>query len=124
VPTTRHLNAFDRNAATLWSDMRDRLDAKRLNDFSEIRTEKKKMVKAGENSGYDPDMDIELEWELWARLRYSWFRGEAKDRPSDLTAMQFVNVEDYGLYVSDAASAELKEAAISRFGRMYLGCIH
>src|SRR3972149_4271096 len=38
VPTTRHLNAFDRNAATLWSDMRDRLDAKRLNDFSEIRT--------------------------------------------------------------------------------------
>ena len=33
----------------------------------------KKMVKAGENSGYDPDLDIELGFELWADLRYSFF---------------------------------------------------
>ena len=34
----------------------------------------KKTVKAGENSGYDPDLDIELGFELWASLRYAFFK--------------------------------------------------
>jgi hypothetical protein len=29
----------------------------------------KKMVKGGANSGYDPDLDIGLGFELWASLR-------------------------------------------------------
>jgi hypothetical protein len=30
-----------------------------------------KKVKAGENSGYDPDLEIELGFELWASIRYN-----------------------------------------------------
>ena len=34
----------------------------------------KKMVKAGKNSGYDPDLDINLGFEIWATLRDSFFK--------------------------------------------------
>ena len=33
----------------------------------------RKTVKAGPNSGYDPDADMPLEFELWAGLRYNFF---------------------------------------------------
>lgn len=90
----------------------------------EYRADVKKMVKAGENSGYDPELELELEFELWAGLRYHWFCGEAKDRPADLPASWLVAVEGHGLHISDSCSAELRAAALARFGRMYLGCIH
>jgi hypothetical protein len=32
-----------------------------------------KKVRVGENSGYDPDLEVELGFELWASLRYSFF---------------------------------------------------
>src|SRR5207302_7350854 len=34
-----------------------------------------KLVKAGPNSGYDADLDIELAFELWAGVRYQFFNG-------------------------------------------------
>jgi hypothetical protein len=40
-----------------------------------------KMVKAGPNSGYDPDLDIDLGFELWSRVRYQFFNGGLTRRP-------------------------------------------
>lgn len=34
-----------------------------------------KLVKAGPRSGYDPDLDIELGFELWASVRYQFLMG-------------------------------------------------
>ncbi len=34
------------------------------------------------------------------------------------------DVENYGLYVSETCNEELRKAAIERFGKCYLGCIH
>jgi len=84
----------------------------------------KKMVKAGENSGYDPDLDLELEFELWAGLRYNWFAGEDKNRPEGEEFWPVVDVSDYGLHISDACTPELRDAAYGRFAKSYLGCIH
>lgn len=95
-----------------------------------------KTVKAGENSGYDPDMDIRLGFELWAGLRYNFFGGEVPDPdaaegPTHAVYPEFVDapwplmpVEPHGLYVSSRCGKALADAARKRFGQMYLGCIH
>ena len=85
----------------------------------------KKMVKAGENSGYDPDSDMELEFELWAGIRYNFFA--AAPPPPDQWESQLdfqVNVEARGLHVAAACDLAVRRAAVARFGSMYLGCIH
>ena len=84
-----------------------------------------KMVKAGENSGYDPGLDIELGFELWASLRYAFFKAP-KPIPGaeDSLGDAMFDVENYGLYVSETCNEELRKAAIERFGKCYLGCIH
>lgn len=82
-----------------------------------------KKVKAGPNSGYDPELEVELGFELWASLRYSFFKrslpATESDQPSPL-----LGVESCGLYVSDRCDEILAEAARIRFGKVYLGCIH
>lgn len=86
----------------------------------------KKMVKAGENSGYDPDSDMELEFELWAGIRYNFFAA-APPPPPDQWESQLdfqVNVEARGLHVAAACDLAVRRAALARFGSMYLGCIH
>lgn len=85
----------------------------------------KKMVKSGENSGYDPDADMELEFELWASLRYSFFA--APPPPIDTWKSQAdfcVDVASRGLHIADSCDANVRSAALARFGSMYLGCIH
>lgn len=86
-----------------------------------------KLVRTGENSGYDPDLEIELGFELWASLRYQFFKapqpnpGAIPDNPiGDL----IFDVENFGLHISDGCPQALKEAALQRFGACYLGCIH
>ncbi len=84
-----------------------------------------KQVKAGENSGYDPDLDISLGFELWAGCRYSFFSG----RPPRIEEMKSildhkVQVSGYGLFISEGCPPTLRAAAEARFGEMYLGCIH
>jgi hypothetical protein len=87
----------------------------------------KKLVKAGPNSGYDPDLKVELGFELWARMRWNFFKAPqpfpGADSQDPVGTMEF-DVENYGLYVSPRCPQELLRAAISRFGRCYLGCIH
>jgi len=85
----------------------------------------KKTVKAGENSGYDPDSDMELEFELWAGVRYNFFA--AAPPPPDQWKSQLdfqVDVEWRGLHVAATCDPEVRRAALARFGSMYLGCIH
>jgi hypothetical protein len=85
----------------------------------------KKMVKAGDDSGYDPKMDVELEFELWAGLRYNFFA--AAPPPVDTWKSQLdfqVDVESRGLHIADSCDTKIRDAALARFGSMYLGCIH
>ncbi|WP_225037426.1 DUF3800 domain-containing protein [Winogradskyella sp. SM1960] len=83
-----------------------------------------KKVKAGSNSGYEPDLEIELGFELWAGIRYNLLgeidmeRFETGDRyPMKMT-------EPYGLYISEFCDNKLKENTRERFGEIYMGCIH
>ena len=86
-----------------------------------------KSVKAGPRSGYDPDLQINLGFELWASVRYALIgRNEeipGLSEPGD-EANPYFRVEGYGLYIAPSCSDELSDAARKRFGVNYLGCIH
>ena len=85
-----------------------------------------KKVVTGENSGYEPDLEITLGFELWAGIRYSFFMAPtAHSAPQDeQLLMATFNVEGYGLYISKLSSSDLVQASRRRFGTNYLGCIH
>lgn len=83
-----------------------------------------KMVKAGENSGYDPDLDIELRFEMWATIRYTFFNEGSKLYIDDQIVDATLKVEPYGLYISDLCDKNLSDIARAKFGNIYLGCIH
>jgi hypothetical protein len=82
------------------------------------------MVKAGENSGYDPDLSIELGFEIWATLRYTLFNKGSTICTDVQIADATVKVEPHGLYISKFCDSNLTETARSKFGDVYLGCIH
>lgn len=85
----------------------------------------KKTVKAGEDSGYDPDLDIELGFELWASLRYAFFKApQPIPGPEDPLGNSMFDVKNYGLHVAPSCDDALRIAAVERFGECYLGCIH
>ena len=84
-----------------------------------------KTVKVGPNSGYDPEMIIELGFEMWAGMRYLFFSNyrtirEIQDPIKDLT----FEVGRYSLYTAPGCSNKLRHAAKERFSKMYIGCIH
>lgn len=83
----------------------------------------KKTVKAGENSGYPPDLEVELGFEMWANVRWLFFNGGF---PSKFETHEdfIVNVADYGLHIYENCSEQIKQSALDRFGTCYLGCIH
>jgi hypothetical protein len=86
-----------------------------------------KLVRARENSGHDPDLEIELGFELWASLRYQFFKAPQPKPgaiPDDPIGDLMFDVENFGLHISDGCPQALKEAARQRFGTCYLGCIH
>lgn len=84
-----------------------------------------KQVKAGENSGYEPDDDIDLAFVLWASLRWNFF-GAPPPPPQEWESQLDwqIDVESRGLFIADTCSEQLRAMALVRFGRMYLGCIH
>jgi hypothetical protein len=83
----------------------------------------RKYVKAGPNSGYDPDLGLELGFELWATVRHQFFNGGL---PSNVQSNEdlVVEVGAYGLHIAESCRPELRDAAVSRFAKQYLGCIH
>lgn len=84
-----------------------------------------KTVKAGKRLGYEPDLDIEIGFELWANVRYTFLSEPTPVPKNDWEPFNPVaNVLPYGLHVSDEVNETLREAAESRFGSMYLGCTH
>ena len=82
-----------------------------------------KKVKAGENSGYDPEMEIDLGFELWATIRYNFLR-QPRSESSETSDGTTLDVMPYGLYISEFCDKQLFESAKKRFGSVYLGCIH
>jgi hypothetical protein len=84
-----------------------------------------KLVKVGPNSGYDPNLEVGLGWDLWTGVRYSFFHGgnsyTVKDDPLNFMT---VSVSGFGLFIASSCNDELWAAGESRFGQCYLGCIH
>lgn len=86
-----------------------------------------KTIKAGEESGYDPDVDISIGFELWATLRYCFFKDQGptiEELESNPVDSLMFDTGAYALYISPYCSAELRTAAEARFSTVYLGCIH
>ena len=84
----------------------------------------KKMVKAGENSGYDPNLDIELVFKLWASLRYAFFKApQPINSPEDPLSDRMFDVENYGLYIAETCDEALREAS-NRAIRQMLSWVH
>src|ERR1700687_1298180 len=85
----------------------------------------RKTVKAGDNSGFDPGSDIELEFELWATLRRRFFAAPPPPVDSWKSQLDYqVDVESRGLHIAQSCDPRLRDSALARFGKMYLGCIH
>ncbi len=82
-----------------------------------------KKVKAGENSGYDPDLEIEIGFELWASIRYN-ILGVINDDFLNGLGQPIKLTESYGLYISEYCNDTLRNSVRDRFSEIYLGCIH
>jgi hypothetical protein len=82
-----------------------------------------KQVKAGPNSGYDPELELDIGFELWAGIRYQFFSG-GLSQPIETDEDMMVDVASYGLHIASSSGKDLTEAAMRRFGKCYLGCIH
>lgn len=67
---------------------------------------------------------MELGFEMWATLRYTFFNEGSKPYTDDPIADATLKVEPYGLYISDLCDKKLSEIVRAKFGDMYLGCIH
>ena len=84
-----------------------------------------KKVKAGHNSGYDPNLDMELEFELWATVRWNFFATAPPDPYTWKSQLDFqIDVASRGLHVAESCDERVRSAALARFGSMYVGCIH
>jgi hypothetical protein len=83
-----------------------------------------KKVEAGENSGYDPDLEIELGFELWASIRYSIIGKVDMERFEVGDGQPIKITEPYGVYISSFCDENLQKNGKERFGEIYLGCIH
>ena len=85
-----------------------------------------KTLKAGDSSGYDPDLDIGIGFSLWADIRYKFLSKEPPppDEWGEDDLQPTASVLPYGLYISPTCGEQLRQRATDRFGSMYLGCIH
>jgi hypothetical protein len=83
-----------------------------------------KMVKSGHNFGYDPELEMELGFEVWATIRYTFFNQGSKLYSGDPIADATLSVEPYGLYISNLCDEGLSDIARAKFGNVYLDCIH
>lgn len=83
-----------------------------------------KKVKAGENSGYDPDLEIELGFELWATIRYNIIGEIDMEKFDNGDGHPIKITEPFGFYISSFCDENLRKNGKERFGEMYLGCIH
>lgn len=91
-----------------------------------------KKVRMPESSGQDREDPVELGFELWARIRYSFFCSDdapvkdALNGETDPEAIAFplADISACALHIAEACDDILRAAASGRFGQNYLGCIH
>ena len=76
-----------------------------------------------EDSGYDDDTEIPLDFELWAGIRYALLHSPIAD-PQDLVDHALVDLTPHGLLVDESVSERVALAATELFTTIYLGCIH
>lgn len=74
------------------------------------------------DSVYD-GLEVELGFEMWAGIRYAFL---AKNRQNPNDEFDFANVDVYpwGLFIDESVGEKVCIAAMERFGKNYLGCIH
>ena len=82
-----------------------------------------KYVKAGKNSGYDPDMMMSIGFDLWAGIRHNFFQCQ-NGIDGERAMYGYTNVSDYGLLISKSFDKETYNAIEARFSAGFLGCIH
>jgi hypothetical protein len=84
-----------------------------------------KKLKAGENSGYDPNLDIELGFEMWASTRRNFFADPPPPYETWKSQLDWeVDASARSLHVAASCDSAVRDAALGRFERIYLGCIH
>lgn len=83
-----------------------------------------KRVRAGANSGYDENFEIDLGFEMWASLRYQFFYAGPVAGQDEIYRGALMHVGENGLFVAPSCSTRLRSAAEGRFGECYLGCVH
>jgi|SoiMethySBSTD1v2_1073268.scaffolds.fasta_scaffold05100_4 hypothetical protein len=84
----------------------------------------KKVVRAGDKSGYEPDTEIELGFEMWASLRYQFFSAGPVPDQDPVYNGALTKVGSNGLFIAPSCDDRLRAAAIDRFDDCYWGCIH
>ncbi|HWZ22789.1 MAG TPA: DUF3800 domain-containing protein [Cytophagaceae bacterium] len=74
----------------------------------------------------DPNdlIDVSIEFALWASIRYNFFCKKTKKPINDPIIDATLDVEPYGLYISEKCEATLAENARATFSTVYVGCIH
>jgi len=82
-----------------------------------------KILVYGDEAGFDPPIEADLGYELWASLRYSMRRSN-QSKGKDMPEMACFDTKGFGFFLADNCPKELVEAAESLFGEVYLGCIH
>jgi uncharacterized protein DUF3800 len=83
-----------------------------------------KTVKAGPSSGYDPELDIELGFELWATLCYHFFTRDNLDPDLDQLEGFTLDTGSYSVHIAEPCTDVLRYAVQKRFGECYMGCVH
>jgi len=86
------------------------------------------MVRVKDDSGYSSDMEMEINFEMFAKLRNNLFRKQTNDycfsEESDSIKIATFDVYPYGLYISDELDEKTKEQVRKAFSEVYMGCIH
>lgn len=69
------------------------------------------------------DGEIELAWTLWASFRYALSSGEPVGGYDQVGWCEPM-MRPFGLLISDTCSKEVRQAVVSRFSEIWVGCIH
>ena len=83
-----------------------------------------KRYTVGAESGYVPDIQISLGFELWTVIRRNLFTQHKFDLDSDAPDRFNFETGAYALYIAEKCTPVLRAAAIKRFGTTYYGCLH
>ena len=78
------------------------------------------------NSGYPDETEVDIGFEIWTTLRYSFLVEKNKIYNEDADQIEnfTYSVEPFGLFISQRCSEELAHKMRETFSTVYLGCIH